>query len=252
MITIKNEKEIEILRQGGRKLAVVLDMVIEKARPGVSAKELDKYAEKLIKKNGGRPSFKNFQGYPASLCVSINEVVVHGIPNDNMILKSGDVVGFDIGMQYPAQDGLYTDMARTIGIGKISAGAGKLIKTTERSFYEGIKTIKPGAHIGDIGAAVQAYAEAHGYSVVRVLCGHGVGYEVHELPRIPNFGSKGTGAEIKAGMVLAIEPMICIGSYELQTLADGWSAATQDKSLTSHYENTLVVTKKGCEILTKK
>lgn len=251
MITIKTPEEIEILREGGRKLARILELVIKKVRPGVSAAELDRYAEELIVKEGGRPAFKNHAGFPGTLCVSPNEAVVHGVPNKNIILKAGDVVGIDIGMQYPAKGGLYTDMARTVGVGEISKEAEKLINVTEKSFFKALKVIRPGATVGDIGQAIQSYVESHGYAVVRSLSGHGVGYKVHEDPKILNYGRKGTGELMAAGMILAIEPMVCQGHYELETLADGWTAVTKDRSISAHYENTVVVTEKGCEILTK-
>ena len=251
MITIKTPQEIDILRQGGQKLAKILDMVLARVEPGVKAEELDSYAEELILKAGGRPAFKGHEGFPGTLCVSVNEAIVHGVPHGELVLNQGDVVGIDIGMQYPSENGLYTDMARTVGVGKISKEAEKLIKVTEKSFFKALKVIRSGATVGDIGQAIQSYVESHGYSVVRSLSGHGVGYKVHEDPKIPNFGEKGSGEILQAGMVLAIEPMVCFGRYELETLDDGWTAVTKDRSLTAHYENTVLVTDKGAEILTK-
>lgn len=250
MITIKTPEEIDIIRQGGHKLAEILDMVIAKVKPGVSTLELDEYAEKLIIEVGGRPAFKGFSGFTGTLCTSVNEAVVHGVPSRDEILKEGDIIGLDVGMQYPKKDGLYTDMARTVAVGKIIPKAEKLIEVTKKSFYKAVEVVRPGATVGDIGAAVQQYVEDQGYSVVRSLSGHGVGYEVHEDPIIANYGQVGTGEILQAGMVLAIEPMVCAGGYELKTLDDGWTAVTKDGSLTSHHENTLVVTDKGCEILT--
>lgn len=250
MVTIKTPEEIEILRAGGRKLAEVLVLVLLKVKPGVNAEDLDKYAEELIIKYGGKPAFKGHEGFPGTLCVSPNEAVVHGVPGKTIIFQEGDIVGVDIGMRYPAKKGLYTDMARTIGVGKISVEAEKLIRVTEKSFFKGLKVVRQGATVGDIGAAVQKYVEAHGYSVVRSLAGHGVGYSVHEDPRIPNFGEKGQGVILQAGMVIAVEPMVCAGHYDLETLADGWTAVTKDKKLAAHYENTILVTEKGSEILT--
>ena len=251
MTTTKTPEEIKIIAEGGHKLAKILKLVIKKVKPGVSTIELDEYAEKLIVEVGGRSAFKHHQGYPAALCVSPNEVVVHGIPHKSKILKEGDIVGLDIGMQYPAKGGLYTDMARTVGVGKISKEAKKLIKVTEESFWRGIKEIKDGARLGDLGAAVQEHVEKNGFSVVRNLCGHGVGYAVHEDPKVMNFGQRGAGDIIKEGMVLAVEPMVNAGRHELEILNDGWTAVSLDRTLTAHYENTLVVTKRGCDILTK-
>ncbi len=250
MITIKTPEEVDVIRQGGHKLAKILDMVIEKVEPGVSTLELDEYAEQLILEAGARPAFKGFSGFSGTLCTSVNDAVVHGVPSKNKILKEGDIIGLDIGMQWPKVGGLYTDMARTVGVGNISDEAKKLIEVTKKSFYKAINVVKSGARVGDIGEAVQKYVESEGYSVVRSLSGHGVGYDVHEDPRIANYGKAGTGDILRTGMVLAIEPMVCVGSYELETLADGWTAVTKDGSLTSHHENTLVVTEKGCEILT--
>ena len=251
MISIKKIEEIEILREGGHKLAEILDMVLAEVKPGVKAEKLDKLAEKLIVEAGGRAAFKGHDDFPGTLCVSANEAVVHGVPHKKLILEEGDLVGIDIGMQWPAKKGLYTDMARTVGVGEISQRAKKLIEVTEKAFYKGLKEIKPGARIGDIGWAIQEYVEAQGFSVVRSLSGHGVGYRVHEEPKIPNYGVRGTGEFLKTGMVLAIEPMVCEGDYELETLEDGWTAVTKDKSLTAHYENTVVVTDRGAEILTE-
>jgi methionyl aminopeptidase len=251
MITIKTPDEIEILRNGGHKLAEILDMVLKRVKPGVAAEELDKYAEELIIEAGGRPAFKGHEGFPGTLCISANEAVVHGVPHKEMILNEGDLVGIDIGMEFPAQKGLYTDMARTVGVGKISDKAKELIKVTRQAFYRGVRVVKPGGSIGDIGYEIQRYVEERGYSVVRSLSGHGVGYKVHEDPKIPNYGEKGSGEILKAGMVLAIEPMVCEGDYELETLEDGWTAVTKDRLLAAHFENTLVVTNKGYEILTK-
>jgi len=251
MITIKTPQEIDILRQGGQKLAEILDMVLARVEPGIKAETLDSYAEALILKAGGRPAFKGYEGFPGTLCVSVNEAVVHGVPHGELVLNQGDVVGIDIGMQWPAGKGMYTDMARTVGVGEISKEAERLIKVTEKSFFKALKVVRPGATVGDIGQAVQNYVESHGYAVVRSLSGHGIGYKVHEDPKIPNFGEKGSGDILKAGMALAIEPMVCAGDYQLEVLEDGWTAISKDRSLTAHYENTVLVTDKGTEILTK-
>lgn len=251
MTTIKTPQEIKIIKEGGHKLAKILDLVIKRVQPGINAWQLDQYAEQLIIEAGGHPAFKGHQGFSGTLCVSPNEAVVHGVPTKEMILKEGDIVGIDIGMRYPVQGGLYTDMARTVGVGKISDEAKKIIRVTEESFFQGIRTVKDGSRLGDLGFAVQAYAEKNGYAVIRSLCGHGVGYAVHEDPKVMNFGQKGTGEVLREGMVLAVEPMIAAGQYDLETLDDGWTAVTRDRSLSAHYENTIVVEKKGCRILTK-
>ncbi len=241
------------MRQGGGKLADVLARVIEAAQPGVSTAELAALAEELIKKSGGQPIFKGYGGFPAAICISINEAVVHGVPSPKKILKEGDVVGLDIGMSYqPDKDyqPLCLDMARTIGVGKISPSAEQLIEVTKEAFFRAFNIIKPGARIGDVGETIESYVKSYGYQVVKSMSGHGVGYQLHEDPEIPNFGRAGRGMKLKSGMTLAIEPMVCAGSAELTTLDDGWTAVTVDGSLTAHYENTLAVTDKGAEILT--
>ncbi len=245
MINIYNSEEIKILREGGKKLASVLYQVAEMAKPGVATVELDKMAERLIREAGGEPSFKNYKTaedkipYPASLCVSINDEVVHGIPGSRKI-KDNDIVSLDLGMKYK---NLYTDMAITVGDKKI-------VEITKRCLAEAIKIIKDGAHIGDIGFFVQACAEKNGFSVVRQLVGHGVGHRPHEEPEIPNFGSRGTGEILKAGMVLALEPMITAGNPEVILSDDNWTWKTRDGSLAAHFEHTIVITKNGAEILT--
>jgi len=246
MINIYRPEEIKVLREGGKILASVLYQVADMVKSDVANVELDRLAEKLIREAGGEPSFKNYKTaedkipYPASLCVSINDEVVHGIP-DSRKIKDGDIVSLDLGMKYKK---LYTDMAITVG-------AGKIIEVTKKSLEEGIKAVKEGAHIGDIGFAIQTCAEKNGFNVVRQLVGHGVGYKPHEEPEIPNFGKYGTGEILKAGMVLAIEPMITVGSPEVFLDKDNWTWKTKDGSLAAHFEHTVVVTKNGVEVLTK-
>ncbi len=254
MIRIKTKKEIEILREGGKKLALVLGAVAKEVKPGVATIELDQLAEKLIKESGGRPSFKNYRTaddrtpYPASLCVSVNDEIVHGIPSKTRILKEGDIVSLDAGMEY---GGMYTDTAITVPVGKISNEAAKIIEVCKKSLSEGIKTIKAGSYIGDIGFAVQSHVEERGYGVVRNLVGHGVGHSVHEDPEIPNFGKKKTRERLTAGMVLAIEPMITEGSFETILDKDNWTWRTKDGKPSAHFEHTVVVTEKGAEIITQ-
>jgi methionyl aminopeptidase len=253
MVSIKTKKEIEILREGGRILAFVLHEVAKNARLGVMTMELDRLAEELIKKKGGSPSFKNYKTsddkipYPASLCVSINDEVVHGIPSERK-LKDGDIVSLDLGLEYK---GFYTDIAVTVPIGKVSKNAKKIIDATKKSLDKGIKIIKENVFTGDIGYAIQSYAESKGFNVVRRLVGHGVGYDVHEDPQVPNFGKPKTGIQLKTGMVLALEPMLTDGDFDIIIDKDNWTWKTKDGSLSAHFEHTIVVTKSGAEILTK-
>ncbi len=259
MITIKKPEEIEVLRQGGKILASILAEIVKRVRPGITTIELDKLAEELIAKKGGTPSFKYYQGqdgevpFPTTICASVNEQLVH-TPASDCILKEGDIIGLDIGMKYPAEGVSYfTDMSVTVPVGRVSQLARKLIKVTKNSLALGIAQIKPGNHISDISRAVQAYVESQGFSVIRQLVGHGVGYKVHEEPRIPNYIDKEQkDIELKAGMILAIEPMVSAGDYLVKTLDDGWTVVTADGSLSAHFEHTVVVTEDGFEILTKK
>jgi len=245
MINIYTDDEIKILREGGKILASVLFRVGKMVKPGVSTIELDGLAEKLIREAGGEPSFLNYKTaedripYPASLCVSINDEVVHGIPGSRKI-KQGDIVSLDLGMKYKK---LYTDMAVTVGDAKI-------IEVTKKCLDEAIKVVKDGARIGDIGFSIQSCAEKNGFGVLRDLVGHGVGHKPHEEPEIPNFGKKGTGEILKAGMVLAIEPMLTVGGSEVVLSSDNWTWKTKDGSLAAHFEHTVVITKNGAEIIT--
>lgn len=258
MVTIKKPVEIEVLRQGGKILAEILNEIITQAKSGVKTIELDQLAEKLIKQKGGIPSFKNYQGrgedvpFPTTICASVNNQLVH-TPASNYQLKDGDILSIDIGMKYPNNEqGLYTDMATTVSIGKVPSLTRKLLKVTKQSLVEGISKIKEGNNLNDISRAIQGYVEAQGFSVVRQLVGHGVGYQVHEEPRVPNYvDPKNSNLELKAGMVLAIEPMVNVGDYSIKTMDDGWTVATADGKLCAHFEHTVVVTKDGFEILTK-
>lgn len=258
MIYIKTEKEIELMKKGGRILSSVLDMVIREVKPGTNIKDLDALAEKLIIEHGGKPSFKNYKGhdddppFPSTMCVSVNSEVVHGDGTRDIILKEGDIVDFDIGMKYPKNGGLYTDMSKTVPVGEISDQAKKLIEVTKKSLELGIRQIKPGNKIKDISKAIQDYVECNGFSVVRRLVGHGVGKEIHEEPMIPNFVDKKWGdIELKEGMTLAIEPMVNIGSADIKTNEDGWTVITSDNSLSAHFEHSVAVTQNGHQILTK-
>lgn len=248
MIRPKSAEDIAKLIEGGKRLARVVHQIASEVRPGVSTAQLDESAERLIKKLGGRPSFKGYSDYPASTCISVNEGVVHGIPSSGKVIKAGDIVGVDIGLEYL---GLFTDMAVTVPAGKITPEAKKLIEVTKKSLDKAIALVKPGATIGDIGHAVQQYAESFGFSVVRSLVGHGVGYAVHEEPKIPNYGKPGVGPRLSVGMVIAIEPMVNIGEDEVVTLSDGWTIVTSDGSCSAHFEHTIAVTDAGHLVLTQ-
>ena len=253
MTILKDIEDINKLREGGKILASVLREVAGKAMPGIRTIELDILAEKMIREAGGRPSFKNYKTkddkipYPASLCVSINEEVVHGLPSER-ILKEGDVASLDLGMEYK---GFYTDMAITAPVGQASERAKKLIATGKEALNLGIMAVKSGAFIGDIGQAVQSCAERNGFNVVRKLVGHGLGRKAHEDPEIPNWGVKGKGEILKEGEVLAIEPMITAGRRDIYLDKDLWTWKTKDGSLSAHFEHTIIVTKTGAEIITK-
>ena len=248
---IKSVQEIELIAEGGVILHKILQQVAKQAQPGVSTESLNVLAEKLIVEAGGRPSFKGYgekkNTFPAGLCTSVNDVVVHGIPSQKAILKDGDIVGLDIGMEYK---NLYTDHAITVGVGQISAKARRLVETTKKCLDEAIRQAKPGNKIGDIGFAIQSTAEKNGFNVVRDLVGHGVGYDVHEDPAVPCYGKKDVGLTLKEGMVLAIEPMVCEYNYLLNVDKDGWTIRTADGGLSAHFEHTVAVTQKGARILT--
>lgn len=247
MITIKSKTEIEKMRVAGKITGLTLVEVSKHIRPGVSTAELDKIARDFIKRQGATPSFLNYNGYPANICASVNDAVVHGIPSKDIILKEGDIISIDVGAY---KDGYHGDAARTYGVGKISDEAARLIAVTKQSFFEGIKNAVHGAKLGDISAAIQEYVEDNGYSVVRDLVGHGIGKKMHEDPSVPNFGHYGRGVKLASGMTLAIEPMVNVGEYDVVVLDDDWTVVTEDGSLSAHYENTVLITKGKPEILT--
>jgi len=247
MITIKSKSEIEKMRTACRITGETLKVLEEHIRPGVTTEQLDKIARNYIVSKGARPSFLKYNGFPKSICASPNDVVVHGIPSNNVVLSEGDIISIDVGAY---KDGYHGDAARTFAVGRISSEAQRLIDVTKESFFEGIKYAVHGAKLGDVSAAIQEYVESHGYSVVRDLGGHGIGKELHEDPFIPNFGKKGKGVRLAAGMILAIEPMVNAGDYEVGVLEDDWTVVTEDGSLSAHYENTVLITKNECEILT--
>ena len=245
-VTIKSSREIELMREAGRILGRVHEDLEKFLKPGISTYDIDRYGYEQIRHYGCIPSFLNYNGYPASICVSVNEEVVHGIPSKTRIIKDGDIVSLDAGVIYK---GYHSDAARTHGVGNISPEARQLIDVTRQSFFEGIKHAKAGAHLHEISNAVAAYAEKFGYGVVRDLVGHGIGTHLHEEPEVPNFKQRFRGMKLQAGMTLAVEPMINMGTWEVEWLDDDWTVVSADNSLSAHYENTILITKDGCEIL---
>ncbi len=246
-VTIKSKKEISLMREAGKILCDVHNQLAEIIRPGISTLEIDQFGEKAIRAYGCIPNFLNYNGYPASICVSVNDEVVHGIPKRNRILQEGDIVSLDAGLIY---EGYHSDAARTYGVGNISKEAAHLIKVTKESFFEGIKFAKPGNHLFDISEAIQKHVESNGYSIVRDLVGHGIGTHLHEDPQIPNFKERRRGIKLRPGMTLAIEPMVNAGMFDVAWLDDDWTVVTEDGSLSAHYENTIAITEDGYEILT--
>ena len=246
-VTIKSPREIEIMREAGRILAKTHEELAKNLRPGMSTWDIDHMGEEIIRSYGCIPSFKNYNGYPASICVSVNDEVVHGIPHKEHFLDEGDIVSLDAGVIYK---GYHSDAARTYGIGQIDDDAKKLIEVTRQSFFEGIKFAKAGNHLNDISVAIQKYAESFGFGVVRDLVGHGIGSHLHEDPEIPNFARKRKGILLQPGMTHAIEPMITEGSYEVVWLDDDWTVMTEDGGWAAHYENTILITDGEPEILT--
>lgn len=247
MVILKQPDEIDKARASNRIVAEVLSVLREKVKPGLTTRELDKIAEGVTEKRGARPAFKGYRGYPYSLCASVNEEVVHGMPS-NRILVEGDIIGLDFGVCY---QGLYGDSAITLPVGRVSEQATRLMQVTEQSLYSAIHQACDGNRLGDISAAVQETVEAAGYSVVRDFVGHGIGKNMHEDPQIPNFGKKGRGIELKRGMILAIEPMVNAGKYKVKILSDGWTVITADGSLSAHFEHSVAITDNGPEILSK-
>lgn len=245
-VTIKSEREIELMRGAGRILAATHEELAKALKPGMSTLDIDRLGEEIIHGYGCIPSFKNYNGYPAAICVSVNDEVVHGIPCKERIIVDGDIVSLDAGVIYK---GYHSDAARTHAVGEISPETAKLIEVTRQSFFEGIKFAKEGYHLNDISRAIGNYAQSFGYGVVRDLVGHGIGKNLHEDPEIPNFSMKRRGIKLQAGMTLAIEPMINIGTYDVVWLDDDWTVVTKDGSLSAHYENTVLITTGEPEIL---
>jgi methionyl aminopeptidase len=246
MIIIKNNIEIDYMRRAGRLVGETLARLEEVIKPGITTEELDRIAEEFILKHNARPSFKGYHGFPGSICASVNNEVVHGIPAKR-ILQEGDIISIDCGA---VLDGYQGDAARTVPVGKISKEAEKLIEVTRESFFKGIEYAKVDNRLTDISAAIQTYVESFGFSVVRDFVGHGIGKDMHEDPEVPNFGRPGRGPKLKAGMVLAIEPMVNIGKYQVKVEANDWTVVTEDRSLSAHYENTVAILSNGPEILT--
>ena len=248
-VTIKSEREIALMREAGKILAEVHEKLGEIIAPGISTLDIDKKGEELIRSYGCIPSFLNYEGYPASICVSVNDEVVHGIPHKKHYLREGDIVSLDAGVIYK---GYHSDAARTHGVGQISEEAKRLIRVTEESFFKGIEFAKAGNHLNDISAAIQKHVEMNGFSVVRDLVGHGIGNHLHEEPEVPNFKRFGRGIKLRPGMTLAIEPMVNAGTHEVWLLEDDWTVVTQDGEFSSHYENTVLITEGEPELLSLK
>ncbi|EMS71340.1 type I methionyl aminopeptidase [Ruminiclostridium cellobioparum] len=255
MFTIKSQAEIDKMRKAGEVLYETLQLLKKNIAPGVTTKELDRIAFENIRKYSAIPSFKGYEPgipgvvpFPASICTSVNEEVVHGIPSSLNRLKDGDIISIDVGVYL---NGYHADAARTYGVGKISGEAQRLITETRQSFFEGLKQMEVGKHIRDISEAIQSHAESKGFSVVRDFVGHGIGRELHELPEIPNYVTKRRGAKLESGMTIAVEPMINEGTYSVRVLDNSWTVVTSDGSLSAHYENTVAITENGPLILTK-
>ena len=248
MITIKTEEQLNLMRASGKIMKEVFERLADYIKPGITTKDIDKFANKIIVSRGAKPSFLHYMGFPASVCTSVNDVIVHGIPSNDVVLKEGDIVGVDLGGSY---NGINTDACRTYPVGKISEQARKLIEVTQNSFFEAIKHLKAGSRVGDIGATIQSYVEPKGYTLVREMQGHGIGTTVHEDPGIPNYGKAGTGVILRKGMCICIEPMVNAGERYIDiSHEDGWTCRTRDGSLSAHYENTLLITDEGVEIMT--
>jgi len=246
MISLKSEREIDLMRKAGLIIAKVFEMLEPEIRPGAATRDLDAIAAEEIRSLGGRAAFLGYKGFPGAICTSINEVVVHGIPQDRAVL-SGDIISIDVGVEV---GGYYADAAATFAVGAISQAAARLLQVTEESLYRGIDNARPGKRLMDIGSAVQRYVEDRGFSVVRSFVGHGIGSQMHEEPEVPNFGTPNTGIRLEAGMALAIEPMVNQGTYKVKVLEDGWTAVTEDSALSAHFEHTILITNDEPEILT--
>ena len=247
MIIIKNRIELDLMKKAGQLTGMTLEMIADHIRPGISTQELDALCEEFITRHGAKPSFKNYHGFTGSICASVNEVVIHGIPSRKNILKEGDIISVDVGAYL---NGFHGDAARTFPVGDVSEEARKLIRVTEESFFKGIEHAYEGRRLGDISHAIQKHVEDNGFTVVRDFTGHGIGRNLHEDPQIPNYGKEGRGPRLNKGMVLAIEPMVNVGRYNVRILDDNWTTVTEDGKLSAHYENTVAITDGEPEILT--
>ena len=249
MIELKSAREIGLMRRAGHILADVVERLRGSVKSGMSTLEIDEDVEGFIRSQGARPAFKGYRGFPATVCISINEEVVHGIPSAHRRVEEGDIVGLDLGC---IVDGYYADCAFTLAVGEVPSRVRELLDATRQSLEAGIAECRPGRRLSDVSHAIQSHVERHGFSVVRAFVGHGIGRALHEEPQVPNFGDPGRGPQLKPGMVLAIEPMVTMGSWEVKILDDGWTAVTRDGSLAAHFEHTIAVTEAGPEVLTSK
>jgi methionyl aminopeptidase len=249
VIELKSAREIGLMRRAGHILADVVERLRGSVKSGMSTLEIDEDVEGFIRSQGARPAFKGYRGFPATVCISINEEVVHGIPSAHRRVEEGDIVGLDLGC---IVDGYYADCAFTLAVGEVPSRVRELLDATRQSLEAGIAECRPGRRLSDVSHAIQSHVERHGFSVVRAFVGHGIGRALHEEPQVPNFGDPGRGPQLKPGMVLAIEPMVTMGSWEVKILDDGWTAVTRDGSLAAHFEHTIAVTEAGPEVLTSK
>ena len=247
MTILRTKEELERIRRSGKVIREIFDLIEKDIRPGVSTAEIDRKVEALILERGAKPAFKGYKGYPASICASVNEVVVHGIPSEDVVLRDGDIVGIDVGVK---KDGFFADAARTFPVGSISAAARELIRVTRESLAGAVKKAVAGNRLSDISNAIQRLAEKKGYREVRAFVGHGIGKDLHESPEVPNWGEKGKGMVLKEGLVLAIEPMLNIGTRDIKIMNDGWTAVTADRCLSAHFENTVIVGSEKAETIT--
>ena len=247
MITIKSSREIALMKEASQILVKARQALFEKIQPGISTEALDQHADKIIRDLGGIPSFKDYEGYPKSICTSVNEVVIHGIPSEKIILKDGDIISIDIGVNVK---GYHADSAFTYAVGNISKDATQLLEITEKALYIGIQEARPGNYVSNIGHAIENFIKPYGYGIVETFTGHGIGKELHEAPQVLNYGPKNQGPKLKPGMTICIEPMINLGTKDVKVLQDGWTVVTEDKSLSAHFEHMILITEDGCEIMT--